>query len=191
MTEFLELSEEPVPGPEKEDPAEGLAPPPESEKETIAQPEASGEPTEVEVAVKLSQVKLSQPSKELATRLLSTVSFKERIYGLKDHPGPGPEPLAIYNFEEASRFLEVEDDHLVGWDGGVSSIDLHILKKWVGETLGDKELAQVIGEMAKKSDNYTGSPYDRYLKRLALIRPVKGLMEQRVKQCKEIIGEET
>jgi hypothetical protein len=176
MTEFSRSSKEPAP--KKEEPAGGLAPP-ESEEETIAQPEASEEP-EAETVVKLSQ-----PSKELATRLLGKVSFKERLIGSVEHPSPGASDTSIYSFEEAAIFLD--GGNLTGKDY-TRTIRFDALKKWVGETYGDKELAQAIGEITKELLGNWTVPYQRYLKSLVLIKPVKELMLQRVKQCKEIMG---
>ena len=183
MAEFEKLSsEEPVPKPEKEDPAGGLAPPPESEKERLAQPEASGEP-ETETVIKLSK-----PSKELATRLLGKVSFKDRITGISGHPMGGEEEQCLYRFADATDFLHVSEDAQKGF-GWVRFININALKKWVGETLGDIELAQAIGETTKELD--TCPPLDREQKVQDLVFPVKALMQQRLEQCEEIIGGET
>ena len=138
---------------------------------------------------------LSQPSRELAVKLLGVVSFPERIFGIKENAGEGDVEETIYSFEEAVGFLDgdlkgVEEAmkrHPVGET--VYSIEPKVLVKWVGETLGDKELAQAIEAVTREYYEPMG-PYQRYLKNIELIRPVKELMAQRLKQCEEIIGEE-
>ncbi len=130
-------------------------------------------------------VKLSQPSKELATRLLGKVSFKERLMGSVEHPHPGAQDHSMYSFGEAALFMD--GGSLTGKDY-TRTIRFDILKKWVGETLGDKELAQAIGEITKELLGTWKVPHQQYLKSLELIRPVRELMIQRLKQCKEIMG---
>lgn len=182
MAEFEKSSSgEPVQRPEKEDPAGGLAPP-EPDKESLAQPEASGEPETEPV------IKLSKPSKELATRLLGKVSFKDRLIGISGHPMGGEEEASLFRFADAVDFLHVSEDAQRGF-GWWRFININALKKWVGETLGDTELAQAIGEITKELD--TCPPLKREQKVQDLVFPVKALMKQRLEQCKEIVGGET
>ncbi len=162
MTEFSKSSEEPILKPEEVESAGESAPQPQAEK----------------------TAKLSQPSRELATRLLRRVSFKERLIGFRSNPGPGDLEESIYSFEEASFFLDGGD--LTGMDW-VNSIPFNALKKWVGETLGDKELALAIGEIASEVDK-APNPFQEVLKRIELIPPVKALMKQRLEQCEEVLG---
>lgn len=185
MAELSKSSEEPAPKPEEViKPAGELAPPSEPEEKSVAPPMASEEPEAENVII------LSKPSKELATKLLGRVGFKERITGISSHMGPGEEPNSLYSFADAADFLgldEVAPGERYMW---VYFFNWNDLKKWVGETLGDKELAQAIGETTKEYDNLTDL-HQRYRKRIGLIRPIKELMQQRLEQCKEIIGEET
>lgn len=176
MTELSKSSEEPTPKPDEVEPVGGLAPKP--EKESAAQPEASGEPEAEPV------VKLAEPSKELATRLLGKVSFQERLVGTKIHSSAGSLSRSIYSFEEAVDFLHVNVEGVMArGSSSAGYIDTDVLKKWVGETLGDTELAEAIEVKVKTGSNYK----ERIL-------PVKRLMKQRLEQCKEllgIVGEET
>jgi hypothetical protein len=130
-------------------------------------------------------VNFSQPSKELAARLLGKVSFKERLIGSIDHPGPGPSPHSMYSFAEAAVFLDGGD--LSGQDH-TYTVRFDILKKWIDETLGDKELAQAIEEIAKEVSGNWKAPYQQYLRSLELIKPIQDLMMQRLKQCKMMMG---
>lgn len=141
-------------------------------------------------------LELLKPSRELAARLLSEVSFPERLFGIRENAGEGDMEETIYSFEEATDFLDGElkgveeamKRHPVGET--VYSIEPKVLVKWVGETLGDKELAQAIEEVTREYYEPMG-PYQRYLKNIELVRPVKELMLQRLEQCKEVIGVET
>lgn len=131
---------------------------------------------------------LSKPTRELAARLLAKVSFEDRITGVEMSPSAGDMECFIFSFEEAASFLKVDEGSLSERSGWICHIDPSALKKWVGETLGDKELAKAIGETTTEYDNCR-EPIEQCLKKIELVRPIKELMEQRLKQCKELLGE--
>ena len=159
MAEFSEQSEELAPKLEEIELAGELAPQPEAEK----------------------VIKLSEPSKELTTRLLSEITFKERLVGVYMHSMAGNIEESIYSFEEAVDLLHFDAGELrIRGSGSIGYIDLDELQKWVGDVFGDKELAEAIGEKIKEGSSYK----ERVL-------PIKVLMQQRLNQCKEIAGEGT
>jgi hypothetical protein len=80
------------------------------------------------------------PTKELATRILGEVGFPDRLIGHKMRRRMGPVPVSLYSFEEVVRFL-TED---------IPQIDLEDLYAWVGEKIGDKDLARAIEEISRK-----------------------------------------
>jgi len=53
------------------------------------------------------------------------------------------------------------------------------LERWVGETLGDKELAEAISEKIKDGNSYA----ERIL-------PIRELLKNRLRKCEEITGEQ-
>ena len=123
-------------------------------------------------------VKLSEPSIELASRLLHEVGFETRLVGVKMHPMAGNRPTSIYSFEEAAHFLHMEsfeDVITVGSHSSVGYLELNQLKRWVSEVFGDKELSNEMGKEIEKSDSYMDTA-----------KTVKRLMRQRLDQCKEI-----
>ena len=102
-------------------------------------------------------VKLSEPSMELAARLLGEVGFEKRIVGVKMTPRAGNKVSSIYSFEEAVDFLHMdslEDLLAVGGRSSVGYLDLDQLTRWVGEVFGDKELAEEMGKEIGKSNSY-------------------------------------
>lgn len=120
-------------------------------------------------------VKLSEPSMELAERLLSEVGFEERFVGTKMTPMAGNRVSSIYSFEEAVDFLHMdslEDLLAVGGRSSVGYLDLDQLKRWVREVFGDKELAEEMGKEIKKSNSYMDK-----------VKIIKQLMQQRLSQC--------
>lgn len=132
---------------------------------------------------KRSLPSLSMPTRDLATRLMGQVSFEDRVLGVMSHPAGGQNWDALYSFQEATQFMGVGGD----W---MCSIAPDVLKKWIGDTLGDKELAQAIGEIAKVLDSCQDS-FEREKKEIELIGPISQLMEKRLRQAREVLGEET
>jgi hypothetical protein len=155
--------------------SEELAPQPEGE--CAAESEVPGEPPpELE---EKEEVKLSQPSMEMATRILTELGFKERLVGSQITEMAGEQEEYIYSFKEATDLLHCDVTGLKG-SGSIGYIEPNKLAEWIRSIFGDKELAQVIEEKIKEGSSYKD--------RAEAIRP---LMEQRLKQCKEIAGEET
>ena len=173
MAEFSRLFEESAPKPEEES-VGGPAPLPQE------QSGASGEPTEKEA------VKLSEPSMELATKLLGRV--KEYVWGTADYAHDEGLGQRIFSFEEATEFLEVA---VARHGDSVSYIEPNTLKKWVDESLGDTELAQAIEELIKEKEYNNCSLILRIHKEKELIIPFEKLLRQRFEQCEELLGEET
>ncbi len=128
---------------------------------------------------------LSEPSKELAARLLSELGYEERLVGYKMTAMNGNTPESLYSLQEAIDILQADSPETLLLKGGNLSlgyIDPGDLRKWVEEVLGDSELAGAIGlelEMGKESG---------YAKQIGAI---KALMAQRLRQCKELMEKET
>jgi len=79
------------------------------------------------------------PTEELARKILGEVDFQDRLIGHKMRRRMGPVPVSLYSFGEVVRFL-TED---------IPQIDLDDLQAWVGEKIGDKDLARAIGEIGR------------------------------------------
>ena len=105
------------------------------------------------------------PTKELATRILGEVDFQDRLIGHKMRMRMGPVPVSLYSFEQVVRFL-IED---------IPQIDLDDLEAWVGEKIGDKDLARAIGEIGRRD-----------LDEPEKLLHVRGLMMARLGQSREI-----
>ena len=52
-------------------------------------------------------VELSQPSKQLADKILTPVSFEQRLVGVKMTPMAGNVEQPIVSLQEAARFLQM------------------------------------------------------------------------------------
>jgi len=117
-----------------------------------------------------NKVVLSEPSEELAKRLLTRVGFNERLFGYRVDWSTGPMQVTLYSFKEVVIFLSNEN----------ARISPALLAKWMREVYGDSKLADKMEDAIKQGES------DK--ERLEL---VSNIMEQRLEQCKEIIGEET
>jgi hypothetical protein len=125
-------------------------------------------------------VTLSEPSKELAIRLLGDVSFEEGLRAGNLTPMRGTLQHSIYGFRQAVNFLridEFEDLVAAGPRASVAYIHPDALRRWVAEVLGDTELADAIGEAIAEGTNYVET-----------MRPVKELMEHRLSQCESVLA---
>jgi hypothetical protein len=122
--------------------------------------------------------KLSEPSKDLASRILREVDFEERFVGVKMTPMAGNRMTSIYSFQEAVDFLHMdslEDLLAVGSHGSVGYLDLNHLKKWISDIFGDMELAEALDQGIGDGDSY-----------MAGLEKAKDLMRERLEQCKAV-----
>ncbi len=111
--------------------------------------------------------KPSDPTLELATRILTEVDFEDRLFGFKLKLRAGPMPVTMYSFTEVVAFLC--DDN--------PRIDVAGLQVWIKEVMGDRELADIIGGEIGEND----TEYDK-------TEIVRELMEVRLGQCKSLVG---
>ncbi len=105
------------------------------------------------------------PTPELAKSILGEVDFHDRLIGHRLRERIGPVPVSLYSFEEVVRFLA--DDF--------PQIDLDDLKAWVGEKIGDADLARAIEEISR-----------REMDEAEKILHIRGLMAARLGQSRRI-----
>ncbi|MDI3281340.1 MAG: hypothetical protein QJR13_08235 [Bacillota bacterium] len=121
---------------------------------------------------------LSEPSRELALKLLREVEYEERLVGYKMSPATGNEQCSLYSLQEVADFLRMDSlEHylLKGGHPFIGYIDLEELTRWVGEVLGDQELARALEEELKQGESYQS--------KVALVKP---LLKQRLEQCRAL-----
>ena len=149
------------------------------------------------------KIKLSQPTRELAIKLLDKVSFGDRFTWYMASPGKlggqlETQLVTFSNLGEAVDFLELCQDYYNRGDylyernlTDVKYINLEFLGNWIGKTLGDQELADAIkAELLKDSCNtHNLKDVIRYCSHL--VPPIKGLIQKRLKQCREVASQKT
>lgn len=122
---------------------------------------------------------LSEPSPELALKLLQEVGYEGRLVGYKMSPATGNEQCSLYSLQEVADFLRMdslEDYLLKGGHPSIGYVDLEELTRWVGEVLGDRELARALEEELKQGESYQA--------KVALVKP---LLKQRLEQCRALV----
>ena len=113
--------------------------------------------------------KPSDPTLQLAKRVLAEVDFDDRLFGFKLKLRAGPTPVTMYSFPEVVAFL---------WDEN-PRIDIAGLKIWINDVMGDRELAGIIDKEIGESDT-------EYQK----TEIVRELMKIRLDQCKRLVRKE-
>lgn len=111
--------------------------------------------------------KLSEPDRELVSRVLQEVDFEERIVGYQVRERSGLLVKSLYSFAEVCAFLH--DQFPV--------LRFEELTRWLTVVMNDKELALKVEEVLKEGQ----SDYER-------TRLIRELMEERLMQCKKARG---
>ena len=121
----------------------------------------------------------SEPTLELAARLLEEVGFEKRLVGIRMAAMGGANPLALFSLAEVADFIHIDDYETALRDNNstVGYIDPSALARWVSEVLEDEELATAILEREAAGENY-GS----------VAMPIKELLLERIEQCREVLA---
>lgn len=96
-------------------------------------------------------------------------------------PMAGTRPVRLFSLGEVERFLVVYDGSPVDQDGvwsTVNYVDPARIAAWVAATLGDADLSSALEEIVA-----TRRPYG------FLVPEVKALLNERLAQCSELLGE--
>jgi hypothetical protein len=102
-------------------------------------------------------VELSLPSNELAARILSPVSFEQRLVGVRMTPMAGNVEQPIVSISEAAAFLQMVSLERViaaGPRASVPYIDPKALQTWILDVLDDQELSEAIEVQVARGTNY-------------------------------------
>ena len=105
------------------------------------------------------------PTTELAKKILGEVDFQNRLVGHRMRRRMGPVPVSLYSFEDIVRFLTQD----------IPQMDLDDLKTWVGEKIGDKDLARAIEEIGRKEMDDSEK-----------LQHIRGLMAARLAQSRRV-----
>jgi hypothetical protein len=112
----------------------------------------------------------TEPTRELARRMLSEVEFEDRLVGYQLYPRLGEVEITLFSFEEIVAFLGDQNPY----------VDLKKLETWVREVIGDHELAEKINRLTGKN-----------LSAFEKMAQAGSMMEARLKQCRRVAGMET
>jgi hypothetical protein len=110
--------------------------------------------------------KLLEPSKKLASRILTEVEFEDRLMGYRLRERTGPVAMTLYSFSEVVGLL----------NDPLPRIDFNRLAQWIREVMGDAELAGKIQEVIEEDCGQQ----ERLWR-------IKDLMEERLLHAKKIV----
>ena len=125
-------------------------------------------------------VSLTEPSRDVALRVVGEVGFEDRLLGVKMRPMVGNQEHFIYSVKEVIEFLRmepVEDLLTPGSRSYVGYIDLQVLKNWMAEVIRDQGLAEAIENALEIKDNFKDQ-----------VAEIKALIADRFNQCVALLG---
>lgn len=127
-----------------------------------------------------SKPTLSPPSRDMAKRILTEVGWQERLEGYRTVPMAGNLREFIFKFKDATNLLHANvGDPWSTRSGYFGYFDFDELIAWIRDVFGDTELASAISERITSDSSLKDK-----------IEAAKPLMEQRLRQCEDILGEE-
>jgi hypothetical protein len=103
-------------------------------------------------------------SAPLVSRIFSKVSFKDRFIGGRLRQHAGVVKVTSYSFEEVIHLLNDQ----------TPMINFKALEKWLREVIMDEDLADKVAGALDEKGSY-----------LNTLCHIKGLMEDRLRQCKK------
>lgn len=128
----------------------------------------------------MSDRTLTPPDAATAERLMRHFEPEEALEAGILTPMAGTRPVRLFSLKEASRFLVVHDKASIDAGGmwaTVNYVDPASLVRWIAVTVGDKELASEVDNVAASRRAYG-----------FLVPKIKALLEQRVEQCESALG---
>ena len=137
-------------------------------------------------------VQLAMPARELAIKLLGKVDFARRLTGYKIRVMRKAEEISIYSLAEAIDFIDLccqsyDGSNVLREDGRqfIVRLELVSLIDWVGQNLGDTELAKAIkDEIGEDCKSRRVDKVGRDFLKHAV--PIKMLMQHRLEQCRQV-----
>ena len=137
-------------------------------------------------------VQLAMPTKELALRLLGKVDFAQCLIGYKILMNVRAKEVSICSLAEAIDFIDLccqsYDRENILREGNrrfIARFELISLIDWVGQSLGDTELAAAIkDEIGEDCQSRRVDKMGRDFLKHAV--PIKMLMQHRLEQCRQV-----
>jgi hypothetical protein len=109
-------------------------------------------------------LELAPPDNKTILKILSPVSFEDRLVGYRVGERSGTSIISLYSFQEVIDFL----------GNTLPQIDFKSLERWMRMVIGDEELGESISKAVETEPN----DYDR-------TQRIRTVMEKRLAQCKK------
>jgi hypothetical protein len=107
---------------------------------------------------------LAPPNNKLVFKILSPLSFEDRLIGYRVGERSGASSISLYSFQEVIDFL----------GNTLPQIDFKDLERWTRMVIGDEELGKSISNAVEAEPN----DHER-------TQRIRTLMEGRLAQCKQ------
>lgn len=139
----------------------------------------STEITEASTAAVESVTTLSEPTPELAARLLADVAYEQQIVGLKMSAMGGSSPSTLLSLPQVAHFIQIGtyEEALNDRQATVGYVDPGALAAWISQVLGDDELAEAVRAEIGKGEFYGN-----------IAMAIKALLHARVAQCLAVLA---
>jgi len=123
-------------------------------------------------------IQLTEPTPDLAKRLMSPVAEEKHMVGLKMAAMGGSNPSPLHSLSEVANFIHIGDYEMAMQDrqATVGYLDPVALARWVEEVLEDEELADAIRQTASQGEFYG-----------AVAMPIKELLIERLEQSDRVL----
>jgi hypothetical protein len=122
---------------------------------------------------------LPEPSRTLAARLLSELEYEEQLVGYDMSSTSGSTRRVLYSMHEVCDFMRMEgvDDPMLRGGGGIIGyLDFAELCTWIGDVLGDQDLATAVTELTANDESYRDQ-----------LVAVRRLVRERLDQCEVML----
>jgi len=119
---------------------------------------------------------LPEPSRTLAARLLSELEYEEQLVGYDMSSTSGSTRRVLYSLQEVCDFMRmqgVDGPALRGGSGIIGYLDFAELHKWIGDVLGDQDLAAAVSDLTANDGSYRDQ-----------LVAVRQLVSERLDQCR-------
>ena len=129
-----------------------------------------------------SPTHLALPSIDEARRMLRELEWDERFVGIEMNPAAGNRDVYLYSMKEAVQFLRYGTAGMglsIGATGSISWFEVDRFARWLGEDVGDADLAGAICSAARQASTF----HDQ-------VDAINCLLSNRFQQLSELVSGE-
>lgn len=126
--------------------------------------------------------RLAPPRPDEARRMLRELEWGEHFVGIEMSPAAGNRDVYLYSMKEAVQYLRYGTAGMglsIGATGSVSWFEVDKFARWIGEDVGDPDLADAIGSAAREASTFRDQ-----------VDAINCLLNNRFQQLSELVSGE-